>query len=128
LSGGKAHTLSRLIEETGIPGPRGWVITTNTFRNFLAHNHLRHRLDELLAQVPLDDWDRLTELCREMAALEHHAAIPPAVALEIGQRLEDFRLQGLEGPWALRSRALSEDGEASFPKFLISAGRRTPGC
>ena len=114
LSGGKAHTLSRLMEESGIPGPRGWVITTNAFRNFLAHNHLRHRLDELLAQVPLDDWDRLTELCREMTALVQHAAIPPAVSLEIEQRLEDFRLQGLEGPWALRSSALSEDGEASF--------------
>jgi pyruvate,water dikinase len=114
LSGGKAHTLSRLVEESGIPGPRGWVITTNAFRNFLAHNHLRHRLDELLAQVPLDDWDRLTELCREMTALVQHAAIPPAVALEIEQRLKDFRLQGLEGPWALRSSALSEDGEASF--------------
>jgi len=114
LSGGKAHTLSRLLEETGIPGPRGWVITTNAFRNFLAHNHLRHRLDELLGQVPLDDWDRLTELCREMGALVHHAEIPPAVALEIEQRLEDFRLQGLDGPWALRSSALSEDGEASF--------------
>lgn len=77
LAGGKAHTLSRLLEETGLPGPRGRAITTSAFRNFLEHNHLRHRLDELLAQVPLDDWDRLTELSREMAALVQHAAIPP---------------------------------------------------
>jgi pyruvate,water dikinase len=77
LAGGKAHTLSRLLEETGLPGPRGRAISTSAFRNFLEHNHLRHRLDELLAQVPLDDWDRLTELSREMAALVQHAAIPP---------------------------------------------------
>jgi pyruvate,water dikinase len=114
LAGGKAHTLSRLLKEAELPGPRGFVITTNAFRHFLEHNHLRHRLDELLSQVQPDDWDRLGELSREMTALVQDAAISPDVAQEITQRLEDFRLQGLEGPWALRSSALSEDGEASF--------------
>jgi len=120
LAGGKAHTLSRLLQATGLPAPRGFVITTRAFHNFLEHNHLRHRLDELLAQVHLDDWERLAELSREMAALVRHAAIPPAVVLEIEQRLEDFRRQGFEGPWALRSSALSEDGAASFAGQYVS--------
>jgi pyruvate,water dikinase len=114
LAGGKAHTLSRLLQETGLPGPRGLVITTSAFHHFLAHNDLRHRLDELLAQVHLDDWERLAELSREMIALVQNAGIPPAVGPELAQRLEDFWEQGLEGPWALRSSAWREDGEASF--------------
>jgi len=114
LAGGKAHTLSRLLKETGLPGPRGLVITTSAFHHFLEHNDLRHRLNELLAQVQLDDWERLAELSREMIALVQNAGIPPAVGPEIAQRLEDFREQGLEGPWALRSSAWREDGEASF--------------
>jgi len=114
LAGGKAHTLSRLLKETGLPGPRGFVITTNASRHFLEHNELRHRLDELLTQIQVHDWERLVELSWEMTALVRDAAIPPAVGRETAQRLEDFRQQGLEGPWALRSSALSEDGEASF--------------
>jgi pyruvate, water dikinase len=114
LAGGKAHTLSRLLQETGFPGPRGLVITTSAFRHFLEHNDLRYRLDELLAQLQLDDWERLVELCREMTGLVENAAIPPAVGQEIARRLEDFREQGLDGPWALRSSALHENGAASF--------------
>lgn len=114
LAGGKASTLGRVLQETGLPGPRGFVVTTNAFRHFLKHNDLRHRLDELLAQVQPADWLRLTELSREMTGWVQKAAIPLAVEQEIARRLEDFRRQGIEGPWALRSSALSEDGEASF--------------
>jgi pyruvate,water dikinase len=114
LAGGKASTLSRMLQQTGLPGPRGFVVTTGAFRCFLKHNDLRHRLDELLSQVDLADWLRLAELSQEMTGLVQTGAIPPAVAREIAGRLEDFRRGDLEGPWALRSSALSEDGEASF--------------
>jgi pyruvate,water dikinase len=127
LAGGKAHALSRLLQETGLPGPRGLVITTNAFRHFLEHNDLRHRLDELLAQVQLDDWERLAELCREMITLVQNVGIPPAAGPELAQRLEDFRGQGLEGPWVLRSSALGEDGEVSFAGQYVSVlGVATP--
>jgi pyruvate,water dikinase len=114
LAGGKAHTLGRIHGETGLPVPEGFVVTTRAFFLFLEHNGLRHRLDELLAQVRLDDWDRLIELCREMRDMIREAEIPPEVQGEIHRHLEDCRRQGLTGPWVLRSSALSEDGEASF--------------
>ncbi|MEJ2671771.1 MAG: PEP/pyruvate-binding domain-containing protein [Deltaproteobacteria bacterium] len=114
LAGGKAHTLSWLLQEIAIPVPSGFVITTNAFHHLLEHNNLRHQLDELLAQVQLRDWGRLKELSQEMTALLHNAVIPPDVIQEIAQRLEDLQRQGREGPWALRSSALGEDGEASF--------------
>jgi pyruvate,water dikinase len=114
LAGGKAHTLGRIHRETGLPVPAGFVVTTRAFALFLEHNGLRHRLDELLAQVRLDDWERLIELCREMRAMIREGEMPPEVQGEIQRRLEDSRGQGLTGPWVLRSSALSEDGEASF--------------
>lgn len=114
LSGGKAHSLGRILRETGLPVPEGFVVTTRAFALFLQHNDLRHRLDELLAQARLDDWERLVELSREMAAMIREGEIPPEVQGEIHRRLGDSRRQGLTGPWVLRSSALSEDGEASF--------------
>jgi pyruvate,water dikinase len=114
LAGGKAHTLGRIKRETGLPVPAGFVVTTRAFSLFLEHNSLRHRLDELLAQVQLDDWERLIELCREMRSMIREGEIPLEVQIEIRRHLEDSRSQGLTGPWVLRSSALSEDGEASF--------------
>ncbi|MHB9074481.1 MAG: PEP/pyruvate-binding domain-containing protein [Desulfobaccales bacterium] len=114
LAGGKAHNLGRIHRETGLPVPEGFVVTTRTFSLFLEHNGLRHRLDELLAQVRLNDWDRLVELSGEMRAMIREGEMPPAVQGEIHRRLEDCQRQGLTGPWVVRSSALSEDGEASF--------------
>jgi pyruvate,water dikinase len=114
LAGGKAHTLGRALWETGLPVPRGFVVTTNACHLFLQHNQLRHRLDELLGQVRLGDCDRLEELSREMAAMVSQADIPPVIATEITQRLQDCQRQGVRGPWAWRSSAVCEDGEACF--------------
>jgi pyruvate,water dikinase len=114
LAGGKAHTLGRVLGETELPVPRGFVVTTNACHLFLQHNHLRHRLDELLAKVRLGDCDRLEGLARQMAALVSQADIPPVIAAEITQRLQDYQRQGMRGPWALRSSAVCEDGETCF--------------
>jgi pyruvate,water dikinase len=114
LAGGKAHALSRVLRETGLPGPRGFVITTKAFHLFLAHNDLRHRLDELLAEVHLDDWGRLEELSREMIAMVKEGEMPSQVRQECMQWLAELGRQGCVGPWSLRSSAVSEDGELSF--------------
>jgi pyruvate,water dikinase len=114
LAGGKAHTLSRVLRDAGLPGPRGFVITTKAFRLFLVHNGLRHRLDELLAGVSLDDWERLEALCREMSDMVLTAEIPDVIKEEIRPHLASLKRQGCAGPWSLRSSAISEDGERSF--------------
>jgi len=126
LAGGKAHTLGRMLRETGLPGPRGFVVTTRAFYRFLQHNDLRHRLDELLARVRLEDWERLLELSGEMASMIREGELPPEVTEEITRRLEDYRSQGLPGPWGLRSSALCEDGEASFAGQYASVLKVSP--
>ncbi|MDI6852182.1 MAG: PEP/pyruvate-binding domain-containing protein [Deltaproteobacteria bacterium] len=114
LAGGKAHTLSRLLRDAGLPGPRGFVITTNAFRYFLHHNGLRHRLDELLAEVSLDDWERLERLSGEMTEMVLTGEVPPEIREETARRLASLKREGCTGPWSLRSSAASEDGELSF--------------
>ena len=114
LAGGKAHTLSRLLKEAGLPGPRGFVVTTQAFHLFLRHNQLRHRLDELLARVCLDRGQRLEELSREMQAIILEGEVPPQVQDDITRKLMNCQAQGAPGPWVVRSSALSEDGAASF--------------
>ncbi len=114
LAGGKAQVLSRVLKETGLPGPRGFVITTSAFYLFLERNGLRHRLDELLAEVLLDNWERLEGLCREMTDMVREGEAPGEVRRAIAARLAELGEQGLAGPWSLRSSAVSEDGEISF--------------
>jgi pyruvate,water dikinase len=126
LAGGKAHTLGRLLREAGLPGPRGFVVTTRAFYRFVEHNGLRHRLDELLAQVRLKDWERLMELSREMESMILEGELPSEVTEEISRRLEDYRAQGLPGPWSLRSSALCEDGESSFAGQYASVLKVSP--
>jgi pyruvate, water dikinase len=115
LAGGKAYTLGRMLQDAGLPGPRGFVVTTRAFHLFLRHNQLRHRLDELLAQVGLDGGGRrLEELSREMQAMILKGEVPPQVQEDITRRLEECRVQGWPGPWVVRSSAVSEDGAVSF--------------
>lgn len=114
LAGGKAHALSRVVRETGLQCPRGFVVTTNAFSLFLTRNNLRHRLDELLAEVHLEDWERLEELSREMAAMVQEGEVPAEVKEDLGRRLADLERQGSAGPFSLRSSAVSEDSDISF--------------
>ncbi|MFW6123264.1 MAG: PEP/pyruvate-binding domain-containing protein [Thermodesulfobacteriota bacterium] len=114
LAGGKAHTLSLMLKKAGLPGPRGFVVTTRAFHLFLQHNRLRYRLDELLAHVCLDRGPRLEELTREMQAIILESEVPPQVQEDITRKLVDLQAEGEPGLWVARSSALSEDGAVSF--------------
>ncbi len=114
LVGGKAWALGRVKYDAGLPTPQGFVITTRAFALFLEHNNLRPRLQRLLADVTLDDWEGLTRLTDEMAALIRQGEIPPRLAADLDQRLQEFAALAQAGPWIVRSSAVSEDGELSF--------------
>ncbi len=115
LAGGKAHALGQILKNTDLPQPRGYVITTRAFNLFLAHNNLRHRLDELLAQVRLDSTkERLGDLSLEMMGMLRKAEMPDVLINAIRQHLAELRMLDCVGPWAIRSSAVGEDGEHSF--------------
>jgi pyruvate,water dikinase len=114
LAGDKAHTLSRVVTATGFPSPPGFTITTRAFHLFLAHNDLRHRLDELLAEVHLDDWERLEALSREMVAMVREGEVPAAVRQDVQKRLAELHSRERTGLFSLRSSAVREEGDISF--------------
>jgi pyruvate,water dikinase len=114
LAGGKAHTLSRVLQETGLPAPPGFVITTNAYHLFLAHNDLRHRLDELLAAADLDDWEHIEELSREIIAMIREGEVPAEVQEDIRRHLAQLGLPKGAGTFSLRSSAVGEDGDISY--------------
>ncbi|HZE22175.1 MAG TPA: PEP/pyruvate-binding domain-containing protein, partial [Desulfobaccales bacterium] len=89
-------------------------ITTRAFYLFLTHNELRHRLDELLAEVHLDDWCRLEELSREMVAMVKEGEVPVELQEDIHLRLAELERQGNVDSFSLRSSAVREDGDISF--------------
>ncbi len=119
-AGGKGYTLARL-RQAGFPVPPGFVVTADAYCAVVAANGL----DALIA-------DPASTSARLQAAFEE-AKIPPAVAAAIR---EAYLALG-EGPVAVRSSALSEDGaSASFagqhetvldisgPDALLAAVRR----
>ncbi|MGQ9920163.1 MAG: PEP/pyruvate-binding domain-containing protein [Desulfobacca sp.] len=114
LAGGKAWALGRVRHEAGLPTPQGFVITTRAFALFLEHNHLRRRLNQLLAAIKLDDWEDLSRRTEEMATLIRQGEVPPPVAAAMAQQLQELAVQGHTGPWIVRSSAVSEDSELSF--------------
>ena len=120
MVGGKAAALGRVLQ-AGLPQPRGFVVTTRAFNLFLAQNNLRHRLDELLAEVRLPgSANRLQEISHEMTAMIRQAEVPAQVREAIGERLAELRFAGGSGRWALRSSAVGEDGENSFAGQYVS--------
>ncbi|MFZ2089987.1 MAG: PEP/pyruvate-binding domain-containing protein, partial [Desulfobaccales bacterium] len=113
-AGGKAQALSRVLRETGLKSPRGFIITTNAFSCFFEHNDIRHRLDEILGEVRLDDWERLEAQSQEMVAMVMEGEVPPAVREDIVSRLGELEQAGGANLFSLRSSAVSEDGDTSF--------------
>lgn len=112
LLGGKGANLSRIRRETEFSMPPGIIITTRAFHHFLEMNNLRRSLDALLAEVDLEDTQRLAELCAEMQSLVYAGEIPASVSREVDKALGMADLQNV--PLAMRSSAVGEDSAASF--------------
>lgn len=112
LLGGKGANLSRIRRGTQFPMPPGIIITTRAFHHFLEVNDLRRSIDALLAEVDLEDTQRLAELCAEMQALVYAGEVPASVVREVDKALGVADLHN--GPLAMRSSAVGEDSAASF--------------
>jgi len=114
LAGEKARSLNRIIRDTDLAVPCGFVITTHACQFFLEHHRLRPRLNKLLAEISLEDMDRLERLSHDMQALIQGADMPQPVAEAVFHEIEDLSRKGVTGPWAVRSSACGEDGEKGW--------------
>lgn len=115
VSGNKAYNLAKLKTELNAPVPDGFVITTNAFHLLLEYNNLRAPLDELLSKIDIEDITGLQESSRQLMALILAATIPPEVSEEVEKGFSSMEeTYGASVLAAVRSSAVSEDGEHSF--------------
>jgi len=129
LAGHKAHNLALLRGKLRLPVPPGFVITTNSYYALLEHNNLRPALDDLLAEIDLNDSLGLVQLSDKLESLIKTAEIPPKVSRAILTAYEEMAEHyGAGMSAAVRSSAISEDSEYSFAgqyKTILAAGRET---
>jgi pyruvate,water dikinase len=108
--GGKNAGLSYLKNILQLNVPYGFAITTYAFDEFIQHNRLNERIDELRKDAGLSD-AKLEKLRGLIAAVE----IPQDLARDIDAALDRLRSGcGEKCSLAVRSSAEEEDGEISF--------------
>ncbi len=110
LVGGKGANLGELLRAS-IPVPPGFVVTADTYFQFIQENELSSVIKAELDGLDVHDSRELNERAARIRQAIMDAPIPPAIADEIKAA---YRQLG-EGPVAVRSSATAEDlPEASF--------------
>jgi len=114
-TGNKAYNLAVLKNELHAPVPAGFSITTSAFFKLIEHNHLRAPINDLLAAIDIEDQQSLLQQSALLVELIRSARIPSEISLEIINAYAQMEQQrGCSLQTAVRSSAVSEDGEQSF--------------
>ncbi len=117
FTGSKTGTLVELARALNLTIPAGFVITTNSFSYLLEYNNLRPAINVLLGETDLGSVDRLSDISSEITSLISDSEIPPEVEdaiLSAHNLLQKENGKGGKQLCAVRSSALSEDGQCSF--------------
>ncbi|GAA5787180.1 phosphoenolpyruvate synthase [Chitiniphilus shinanonensis] len=113
--GGKNASLGEMISQLdakGVRVPGGFATTAQGYREFLAHNNLARRIDDVLSSLDVDDVKALAQAGRMIREQIVGTPFPPALEAEIRQH---YALLGDGATVAVRSSATAEDlPDASF--------------
>ncbi|UCH42204.1 MAG: phosphoenolpyruvate synthase, partial [Dehalococcoidales bacterium] len=110
LVGGKGANLGEMTQ-AGIPVPPGFIVTSDTYFNFLQQTGIIDRIRELLVPVDIDDSRQLQDVAAQVREVISKAPMPVEIAGEIRQAYVKMG----KGLVAVRSSATAEDlPEASF--------------
>lgn len=108
--GGKGANLGEMTN-AHIPVPNGFIVTSQTYFDFLERTRLMDKIKALLQPVDINDSKVLQQIAAQVMKVVHDAAMPEETATAIK---EAYRKLG-EGPVAVRSSATAEDlPDASF--------------
>jgi pyruvate, water dikinase len=114
-AGGKAMHLALARQQTAIPIPDGFVITSNVFNAIIEVNALRKRIDTRLAGLDIDSTPSLNAVSEELTGLVLNASIPSEIESAVIDAVNAIWPVGTKDLlFALRSSAVSEDSSASF--------------
>ena len=122
IVGGKCASLGEMSSRAGVLVPRGFAVTLRAFHLFMAHDGLHARIIERLGKAEPEQREEFSGILGEIRALIEATPLPVELAQAFEAALtqsfgsEDVRL-------AVRSSALSEDGDTSFAgQFLSELG------
>jgi pyruvate,water dikinase len=120
--GGKMANLGEVANRLGLSVPAGFVVTTQAYACFMAHNDLQAEIDRLV-QAAGGDRAHALELSARIQQQIVRAHVPPRLAEAVAGAYRDLERRHGEGVRvSLRSSALGEDtGEVSFAGQYRSA-------
>ncbi|MFW5873257.1 MAG: phosphoenolpyruvate synthase [Bacillota bacterium] len=115
LVGGKGANLGELTNN-GVNVPPGFSVTAESYREFLAENHLEDKIVNLLEGLDTENASELQQLSREIRGFMAEAEMPEAIRAEILEAYEELKTKGVKTEKvAVRSSATAEDlPDASF--------------
>ena len=114
LVGYKAHSLARIIKQTQIPVPPGFVMTTNATRKYLEENNLQADIDKQLRLLNLQRPERIQKVSSSIGRAILKGTLPDELEKSIVSMTEKIQASWNCSTWAVRSSAVGEDGEFSF--------------
>jgi len=115
IAGAKATHLAVAGNTLGLPIPEGFVATANAFWTFIEENKLYDPIEEMLAQVTVEDGEPLESAAEAIQKRIVDAPVPPELAQALIKAYEDLETKTRKGVFvAMRSTAVGEDTEASF--------------
>lgn len=115
--GGKNASLGEMISNLanlGVSVPGGYATTAQAYRDFLAHDGLKDRIDAALDALDVDDVRKLAEVGKQIRQWVVDTPFPAELAAEIQTAYEQLA-DGQDIAVAVRSSATAEDlPDASF--------------
>ena len=110
LVGGKGANLGEMTQ-AGFPVPPGFIVTSDTYFDFMRQTGIMTTIRELLEPVDVNDSRRLQDVAARVRQVISGATMPPETASEIKKA---YNKMG-NGLVAVRSSATAEDlPDASF--------------
>lgn len=114
--GGKGANLGEMFN-LGIPVPNGFVITSQTYFDFIEKNNLKQKIQDILKTADIDQPDQLLNASKKIKSIIKKGEMDEKTAFEIMKAYK--KLSGFGGlgemPVAVRSSATAEDSaDASF--------------
>jgi len=111
LAGGKGANLVRLTR-AGFDVPRGFIVSTNAYREFVKGNGLEGVIKQELEELESEDTDELENASQGIREAFGQGDIPARIHLEILSAYAELNPQkdgGYQNPVAIRSSATAED-------------------
>ncbi len=129
--GGKNASLGEMLQNLaplGVSVPGGFATTADAYREFLLHDGLQGKINDVLRELDIEDVPALQKTGQKIRDWIMSIPFPPAMEAAIDEAYQALEKEyGTETSWAVRSSATAEDlPDASFAgqqeTFLNVAG------